>query len=66
MEKYVVVLERKDKMQIIVLSAHDYSASVKTDKANNVKMRWGSGAMWSVLRVMDYEAYQTMSDSRPF
>jgi hypothetical protein len=66
MEKYVVVLQRKEKTTMVVLRADDYTASVKIDKGNNAKMRWGSGAMWNILNVMDYEAYQNMEDSKPF
>jgi len=66
MEKYVVVLERKGKQAMIVLRASDYTASVKIDRANNAKMKWGSGAMWNILSVMDHDAYANRTDSKPF
>ncbi len=65
-DKYVVVLERGAKVATIVLSAQDYEHSISTDRANNIKMYWGSGARWTVVRVLDYDAYQNQTDSTPF
>ncbi len=66
MDKYMVVLERKGQRAMVVLSALEYEHSTVMDKANNIKMHYGSGARWTVLNVMDYEAYQNQTDSKPF
>ncbi len=63
MSNYVVVMERKDKTAIVVMRNSDYLASVSRDHS---KVRYGSGVMWTVLSVMDQEAYQNRTDSKPF
>ena len=55
--KVVVVLERKNKRAMIVLRESDYTLSVRFDRGNNAKMYWGSGAMWHILNVIDYDVY---------
>ena len=52
--RYTVTLTRDGKTIHIVLRADDYTNSVRIDRANNVRMKYGSGKMWDVTEVKPF------------
>lgn len=57
MRQLIVWLERKDQRVAIVMRESDYQQSVAVVKGEH-KMRWGSGARWTVLTAIDKNVYE--------
>lgn len=48
---YKVELLRAGRTIYILMREDDYKVSVKVDKANNLRIKYGSGPMWFVMNV---------------